>query len=171
MKNQPFYENFYKFNSTNSQAHIKKYLNAPSFTSWKKDPFLALAIYAQLADSFGFALYKKAFRRYITERIRPRNDHEEIQTWITVTSEAAGYNLVPIFEFWGYPIDATTKNKVKDLPAYLPDDMITKLVPSRVIAIVGKYAGITRKANKVDDIWKDETAEFQKMLPNDVRVI
>ena len=171
MKGQVWFNGFKRITAGKTGDKIKNHLNNPSFTYWKSQPFVALGIYAQLANSFGFALYKKAWRKYITDKIKPKDDSDKVQTWISVSSQASGYNLLPLFELWGFPIDKATKNKLKNLPAFLPDDVYTSWAPSRVAQIASKYPGITRKAKKVEDNWKGEIEQFGDILPNDVNII
>ena len=166
MKGQGFFQDFSKH-----LLNIKQFLERPSFANWKTVPMRSLTIYAQLANSFGFALYKKVFRRYIDDKIKPKNDADKIQTWIIVTSEAAGYNLLPLYDFWAFPISQIASNKLERLPAFLPDDFITKLDPGRVRGVLQKYKGVTRQARKVQDAWAAEVAKFREILPNDVRTL
>ena len=90
---------------------------------------------------------------------------------MTVASKAAGYNLVPVFELWGHPIEQSTKDKLQHLQAFLPDDFFTKLAPDAVKKIVEKYPGIARSATKIEDIWMEEISTFSDIMPNDVQYL
>lgn len=145
---------------------------APSFEGkWKKNAGVALIIYAQLANSFGFALYKKVFRKYRTDKIEVEDDAQKIQTWIRITSKCSGYNLLPLFDLWGFPITDETKAELQSLPTFLPDDFVTDLAPTQVANILTKYPNTTRSAKKIEDEWRGEMDNFGNLLPDDLKFL
>ncbi|XP_035697568.1 TRPM8 channel-associated factor 2-like [Branchiostoma floridae] len=108
---------------------------------WKKKAGIALAVYAQLAHHFGWEPYKKVFRQYEKDpkKKQPENNKERIVLWIVRFSEEVGRNLVPLFDFWGFPHIEEAQAQVSGLEAFLPDDDLTALAPERLAEIRGKY--------------------------------
>jgi hypothetical protein len=93
-----------------------------SFERWKKDPFLALAMYVQLQDAFGWDAYKKVFAEYraAPKDELPKNDDEKRDQWMVRFSKTVGKNLGPFFQAWGVPVSESALDEVKKLPAWMP---------------------------------------------------
>lgn len=96
-----------------------------SFDEWKSDPFLALQMYAQLVEAFGWETYRKVFAEYrgLPASDRPKNDDQKRDQWMERFSRAAGKNLGPFFDAWGVPVSRAAKERIADLPAWMPADM------------------------------------------------
>lgn len=94
----------------------------PDFEQWKKEPFLALVMYVQLQQEFGWDAYRQVFAAYreLTDSERPKNDGEKRDQWMVRFSRQVGRNLGPFFEAWGVPTSQAALNAVSDLPAWLP---------------------------------------------------
>jgi hypothetical protein len=100
-----------------------KYFAAGSpFDQWKSDPFLALIMYSDIIDEFGWEPFKAVFREYreLKNEERPKNDDEKRDQWMVRLSRQLGKNLGPYFDRWGVPVSQTAKNAVKELPVWLP---------------------------------------------------
>jgi Peptidase M60, enhancin and enhancin-like/N-terminal domain of M60-like peptidases len=99
-----------------------------SFDTWKKEPFLALAMYVQLQDAFGWDAYKKVFAEYraASKDALPRSDDEKRDQWMIRFSRTAGRNLGPFFQMWGVPVSQTALDEIKKLPAWMPPDFPAK---------------------------------------------
>ncbi|NNE98664.1 MAG: hypothetical protein HKN25_06555 [Pyrinomonadaceae bacterium] len=95
---------------------------AQKFDRWKKDPFLALAMYIQLQEAFGWDIYQRVFREYrtLSPRQRPKSDSEKRDQWMIRFSRATGYNLTRFFEEWGVPVSAKAKKEAERLPVWMP---------------------------------------------------
>ncbi|MBI5396243.1 MAG: hypothetical protein HZA91_13185, partial [Verrucomicrobia bacterium] len=93
-----------------------------SFDQWKKDPFLALAMYVQLQDAFGWDAYKKAFADYraAPKDELPKNDDAKRDQWMVRFSKTAGKNLGPFFQAWGVPVSKAALDEIAKLPAWMP---------------------------------------------------
>lgn len=106
-------------------AKRKKYLaGGAQFEEWKKDPFLALQMYAMIKREFGWEPFKKVFREYReTGNQRPMSDIEKRDKWMVRMSKAVNKNLGPFFEKWGVPTSAEARNSIKDLPEWMPAEM------------------------------------------------
>ena len=111
-----------------SQESIQKqYLayfeSGGGFSQWKSDPFLALYMYYQLQQAFGWNAYKKVFAEYhdLATGERPKNDDEKRDQWMVRFSRAVGKNLGPFFEGWRVPTSKAARESIKDLPKWLPE--------------------------------------------------
>jgi hypothetical protein len=95
-----------------------------SFDHWKNDPFLALVMYQQLREAFGWETYKRVFAEYrdLPAQARPKGEGQERDQWMVRFSRAAGRNLGPFFQAWGVPTSAEARASVKDLPGWMPPD-------------------------------------------------
>lgn len=106
-------------------AKRKKYLaGGAQFEEWKKDPFLALQMYAMIKREFGWEPFKKVFREYREPgNQRPTSDIEKRDKWMVKMSKAVNKNLGPFFEKWGVPTSAEARNSINDLPEWIPAEM------------------------------------------------
>ncbi len=96
------------------------------FETWKREPFLALQMYAQLRLAFGWDAYRKVFAEYgsLPADQRPRTDEEKRDQWLVRMSRAVSKDLGPFFEAWGVPTSAAARDSIKDLPDWMPDEML-----------------------------------------------
>ena len=109
---------------------IKTYVESGrDFAKWKRDPFLALLMYMQLREAFGWDAFRKVFAEYrdLPAGKRPRNDAEKRDQWMVRFSRAVGKDLGPFFQAWGVP----TSEKARASIAKLPDWMPTGLGPTQ----------------------------------------
>ena len=107
------------------QARLQKYLDGGAkFDQWKNDPFLALTMYIELQQGFGWETYKKVFAEYrrLPEGERPKTDRDKRDQWMVRFSRASGHNLGPFFQAWGVPITLAARASVAGLPAWMPAD-------------------------------------------------
>lgn len=113
------------------QARLQKYIDGGAdFAKWKSDPFLALTMYIQLQQGFGWDAYKRVFAEYrrLPDTERPKNDQEKRDQWMVRFSRVAGRNLGPFFQAWGVPTTAEARASLADLPAWMPPDFPTTTV-------------------------------------------
>jgi hypothetical protein len=111
---------------SNRGRQIAKYLGGGrKFETWKSDPFLALQMYAQLVEGFGWEAFKKVFAEYrdLPKAERPGTQEERRDAWMVRFSRVSGKNLGPFFDAWGVPVSAQAKSQVASLPAWMPEDM------------------------------------------------
>ena len=92
------------------------------FKQWKSDPFLALYMYYQLQQEFGWKAFKNVFAQYhkLSRSQRPKNDQEKRDQWMFFFSKVAKQNLGPFFQLWGIPISESSQESVSNLPIWLP---------------------------------------------------
>ena len=105
-----------------ARNHAKHAANGKSFDYWKKEPFLALSMYVQLQDAFGWDAYKKVFAEYraASKEELPKTDDEKRDQWMVRFSKTAGRNLGPFFKTWGVPVSQSALDEVAKLPAWMP---------------------------------------------------
>ena len=92
------------------------------FEEWKSDPFLALTMYAQVREAFGWEPFTKAFAQYRLDRTHPATDGAKRDLWMVRLSRTTGRNLGPFFVAWGVPTGEAARRSIADLPAWMPAD-------------------------------------------------
>ncbi|MBM4155289.1 MAG: hypothetical protein FJ221_09720 [Lentisphaerae bacterium] len=92
------------------------------FDDWKSDPFLALNMYAQLREAFGWEAFKRVFAEYrdLAKEARPRTDDDRRDQWMVRLSRTVNRNLGPFFEAWAVPTSPTARDSIAQLPAWMP---------------------------------------------------
>lgn len=111
------------------QERLRKYIAAGAdFEKWKNDPFLALTMYIELQQAFGWDAYKKVFAAYraLPPSERPKTEREQHDQWMVRFSHAAGKNLGPFFQAWGVPTSESARQSLNSLPAWMPAGFPTK---------------------------------------------
>jgi hypothetical protein len=108
---------------------VKRYLDSsPSFEKWKADPILALAMYVQLIDAFGWEPIEQVYRQY---RQLPRSQYPATEAakrdyWFSAISTATRRNLGPFFAQWRVPVGEEAAQRVANYPTWLPAEMQKK---------------------------------------------
>ncbi|NQT84633.1 hypothetical protein HQ563_16560, partial [bacterium] len=105
---------------------MKDYFASGSdFEKWKSDPFLALAMYIQMQEEFGWEPFKKVFTEYreLPDDERPQTDDQRRDQWMVRFSRTVGRNLGPFFQAWGVPTSEKARTSIADLPVWMPDDI------------------------------------------------
>jgi hypothetical protein len=94
-----------------------------NFETWKKEPFLALQMYIQLINGFGWDALKKVIADYrpLAAGQRPKTDEEKRDQWMIRYSRTIRRNLGPFFDSWGVPVSAEAKAAVASLPKWMPE--------------------------------------------------
>lgn len=111
-------------------ARLGKYLaDGADFEVWKKDPFLALTMYVQLQEAFGWEPFIALFADYQAHPIpnekkkrRPADDRVRDE-WMVRFSNQVGRNLGPFFETWGVPTTPEARASIAHLPEWMPPEM------------------------------------------------
>jgi hypothetical protein len=107
-------------------SKIEKYLqDGAEFSQWQRDPFLALIMYVQLQEAFGWEAYRNVFAEYrdTPPGELPRGEQEKRDQWMVRFSREVGRNLGPFFDRWGVPVTDEAKASIEDLPVWMPDEM------------------------------------------------
>ena len=91
-------------------------------------PRLALLMYAQIRDAFGWAAYKKVFAEYraLPREQRPRTDDQRRDRWLVRLSRTVGRDLGPFFQAWGVPTSEQARKSVAKLPPWMPENFPPK---------------------------------------------
>jgi hypothetical protein len=108
---------------------LRKYLDAGApFGKWKDDPFLALTMYIQVAEQFGWEPFRKVFAEYaaLSAAERPKTDQEERDQWLLRLSRATGRNLGAFFQTWGVPTSDSARMSLQELPVWLPPGLAAR---------------------------------------------
>jgi hypothetical protein len=108
---------------------IGDYFSKPrDFNRWKSDPFLALSMYVQLEQAFGWEAYRHVFAQYNTlpDGERPQTDLDKRDQWMVRFSREVGRNLGPFFEAWGVPTSEAARASIADLPYWMPEEIAGK---------------------------------------------
>jgi hypothetical protein len=98
----------------------KYFAKGAKYEDWQSDPFLALTMYDQIREAFGWEPFKKAFANYHRLRLNPKDEGERRDTWMIQISEATGRNLGPFFTMWGVPTSEAARASVAKLPKWMP---------------------------------------------------
>lgn len=104
---------------------IRAYLErGAKFEEWSSKPFLALLMYMQLQEAFGWDTFQNVFRDYrgLAANERPKTEEQKRDQWMVRFSRKVGKNLGPFFEAWGVPTSAASRASLADLPAWMPPD-------------------------------------------------
>jgi hypothetical protein len=100
--------------------HIEE--GAP-YDKWTSDPFLALMMYIQVIEEFGWEPIRETFAAYrgLPAGERPRTDQQKRDQWMVRLSRTLNRNLGPFFEIWGVPTSAAARESIADLPGWMPE--------------------------------------------------
>lgn len=92
------------------------------FEQWKAEPFLALIMYRQLIDAFGWDSFKRVFAEYrsLSAEQRPKTDDEKRDQWLLRMSRTVNRNLSNFFDAWGVPTSIRARSSLADLPSWMP---------------------------------------------------
>ena len=112
-------------NAGQSKARAAYRTGGKRFETWKKEPFLALQMYVQLIDAFGWDALKKVLAEYRTLPAgeHPKTDDDKRDQWMVRYSRTVGRNLGPFFDAWGVPVSAKAKAELAGLPGWMPSDV------------------------------------------------
>lgn len=108
---------------TRAERTRKHYATGVRFEAWKEDPFLALEMYVQLREAFGWQPFRDVFRAYreLPDAQRPQDDADRRDQWMQRMSRQVGRNLGPFFNAWGVPTREKARAAVAELPAWMPE--------------------------------------------------
>jgi hypothetical protein len=125
---EPWIHDWLKGQLNDAYQYIK---NGSKFSEWKEKPGVALFIYAQLIREYGWDSYKAVFRKYEETKPILNSNQEKIDYWIKTFSRQVGYNLIPLFKFWGFPVSQSIIDTLNDLEIPLIRDILIDHAPER----------------------------------------
>ena len=93
-------------------------------TGWANGYVLPLAMYTQMRKQFGWEFYKKIFRGYeeMGSAKWPRDEQAQRDLWLVLSSKAAGRDLSPFYDRWGFTTTDKAKAQVASLPKWDPKE-------------------------------------------------
>jgi len=114
------------YNKLEVIARVRNYLaNNPSYDKWKDDPFLALAMYIQIIDKFGWDAIKTANIAYrnLPKEKYPKTDQDKRDLWFTTICKTTNSNMTRFFEVWQIPISDAAKKEVTGYQVWFPKEL------------------------------------------------
>ncbi len=111
-------------NALQTPDKITEYLAGKDrFTTWKQQPFLALNMYMQMIEEFGWEPFTVVFTEYrnLRRQEKPKTDDERRDQWLVRFSRAVGKDLGAFFEVWGIPTSDRARASIADLPDWMPE--------------------------------------------------
>ncbi|WP_157309550.1 M60 family metallopeptidase [Chitinophaga tropicalis] len=105
---------------------IKKYMaEGADFKKWSEDPFLALCMYIEIIEGFGWQAIEKVHRVYraLPKERYPSTEEERRDYWFKMICNATQKNLSVFFDKWAVPVSDKARREVSGLPQWLPDEL------------------------------------------------
>jgi hypothetical protein len=105
---------------------IKTYLaDKPSFEKWSAEPFLALSMYIQIIENYGWAPILKANEVYrkIPKDGYPKTEQEKRDLWFETICKATNNDLTRFFDTWKIPVSDEAKTRVIGLTEWFPKEL------------------------------------------------
>ncbi|MGL6197266.1 MAG: M60 family metallopeptidase, partial [Thermoguttaceae bacterium] len=92
----------------NRKKAFDRYIqNGKKYEDWKNDPFLALSMFVELQQEFGWEPFIAMIAEFrdLPQNERPKTDLEKRQQFVKRFSKAAGKDITPVFQKWGIPLE------------------------------------------------------------------
>ncbi|MDB5003731.1 MAG: hypothetical protein JWQ34_1956 [Mucilaginibacter sp.] len=102
---------------------IKDYLaDNPTYEKWSNDPFLALSMYIQIIDAFGWDAIKAANTVYRNLPLTQysKTDQDKRDLWFTTICKATNSNMSRFFDVWKIEVSAAAKKQVAGYKEWFP---------------------------------------------------
>ncbi|XP_003968852.2 TRPM8 channel-associated factor homolog [Takifugu rubripes] len=107
----------------NRKQRIEDYVKGgKNLSEWYM--WTALETYLQVQERFGWDALKKAFGAYHGMSSYPDDNTGKMNLYAETVSRAVGRNLTGFFRAWGWSIEASTEEKVKNLPPWTDHPMV-----------------------------------------------
>ncbi|MCC8425254.1 M60 family metallopeptidase [Mucilaginibacter sp. UR6-11] len=108
-------------------AKIMSYISSPDagYNKWAQDPFLALAMYIQIIDAFGWNAIKTvnaAYRNTPKDQF-PKTAQQKIDFRFITLCKATNSNLSRFFEVWRIPVSYVAKKQVEGHKEWFPPEL------------------------------------------------
>ncbi|KAI4898008.1 hypothetical protein NFI96_017492 [Prochilodus magdalenae] len=98
-------------------SRIQIYMSgARDLKGW--DVWTALETYMQLQEEFGWDAFKEVFAAYHHMEDVPQDNLGKMNLYAETFSKVVKKNLVSFFKAWGWPIQASTEQKLSSLPEW-----------------------------------------------------
>lgn len=107
---------------------IKQYMRSqPSYDKFQQNPWIALSMYIELIEHFGWDPIKSANKVYadLPKNQYPKTNEEKIDLWFKTISHVSKTDLSDFFKIWQIPVSASAIAIVKkeNYPIWLPDEL------------------------------------------------
>lgn len=106
--------------------NIKNYMRmSPSYDKFKKDPWIALSMYIEIIEQFGWNAIKAANKTYadLPKSDYPKTNEQKIDLWFNTICMATKSDLGTFFDIWKLPVSVEAKQKAKQYPVWLPEEL------------------------------------------------
>jgi hypothetical protein len=103
-----------------SAAKCGTYLSSPNFTIWQNSAGVALAIYVQVIEDFGWDAMQRVLSSYETGKSStyPKDTQGQVDLLWSKYSIESGEDLSPLLRKWGIPFTSNLTSKVTGLAIY-----------------------------------------------------
>jgi hypothetical protein len=107
---------------------IKLYMRSePSYEKFQQNPWIALSMYIEIIEHFGWDSIKTANKSYaeLPKDKYPKTNEEKIDLWFKTISQASKSDLSDFFKIWQIPVSASTIADVKEhaYSSWLPEEL------------------------------------------------
>jgi len=107
---------------------IKQYMRSkPSYDKFKQNPWIALSMYIEIIEQFGWDVIKTANKVYVDlpRNQYPKTNDEKIDLWFKTISQVSRTDLSDFFRIWQIPVSASALAfvKEKNYPVWLPKEL------------------------------------------------
>jgi Peptidase M60, enhancin and enhancin-like/N-terminal domain of M60-like peptidases len=99
-------------------ATIQSYLDGGRNFSADWNVWTCLETYLEYQEAFGWEPLIALNQRYLEMSDPPSSDQDKIDRWVMESSLEVGQNLIPFYDAWGFPISASTRSALVDLPTW-----------------------------------------------------
>jgi hypothetical protein len=106
--------------------NIKKYMKSgPSYDKFKKKPWIALSMYIEIIEQFGWDAIKTSNKAYadLPKSEYPKANEQKIDLWFNTICRATKSDLGQFFDIWEIPVSVGAKDKAKQYPIWLPKEL------------------------------------------------
>jgi hypothetical protein len=106
--------------------NIKNYMRmSPSYEKFKQDPWIALSMYIQIIEKFGWDVIKTANKTYadLPKSDYPKTNEQKMDLWFNTICKSTKSDMGTFFDIWKLPVSAEAKQKAKQYPVWLPEEL------------------------------------------------
>ena len=96
----------------------------------RENVWIFLASYIGPHLDFGWIPFAETFKAYLDmpKNLNTNTDENKHSTWAKLMSLNTGYNLIPYFQWWAWPINQETINATQHLPTWDMTERMDEIV-------------------------------------------
>lgn len=107
---------------------IKTYMRGnPSYDKFKNDPWIALSMYIQIIEQFGWDAIKASNKVYadLPRDQYPANNEQKIDLWYKTICTTTQSDMADFFDTWKIPVSASAKAEIRKrgYAVWLPEEL------------------------------------------------